>query len=72
MRRLVLGELIRVHRKRREFSLRSLGEYVQLSAGFLCDVEAGNRSISAHNLQKVLTALDLTWAELDGLSWRKP
>jgi transcriptional regulator with XRE-family HTH domain len=55
-----LGTRIRDQRKTKKMSLRVLAEKSGLSAGFLCDVELGKRSMTIDTLKKVAKALQVT------------
>lgn len=55
-----LGTRIRDQRKVRKMSLRVLSEKSGISAGFLCDVELGKRSMTVNTLKKVAKALGVT------------
>lgn len=52
----VNGAWLRVQRKNAGMSLRELGKWLGLSAGFLCDVERGKRRCS-HTLAEAYAAL---------------
>jgi transcriptional regulator with XRE-family HTH domain len=55
-----LGTRIRDQRKLKKMSLRVLSEKSGVSAGFLCDVELGKRSMTIDTLKKVAKALQVT------------
>jgi transcriptional regulator with XRE-family HTH domain len=55
-----LGTRIRDQRKVKKLSLRVLSEKSGVSAGFLCDVELGKRSMTIGTLKKVAKALEIT------------
>lgn len=55
-----LGTRIRAQRKLKKMSLRTLSEKSGVSAGFLCDVELGKRSMSVDNLKRVAKSLQVT------------
>jgi len=55
-----LGTRIRNQRKVKRMSLRVLSEKSGVSAGFLCDVELGKRSMSIDTLKRVAEALEVT------------
>lgn len=63
--RLLSGEnLIRVWREYRGLDLAALAEKVDLSPGYLAEVEAGNGVLSESQLARVATALNLTVDDL--------
>lgn len=55
-----LGTRIRAQRKLKKMSLRTLSEKSGVSAGFLCDVELGKRSMTIERLKSVAKALEVT------------
>lgn len=55
-----LGTRIRAQRKLKKMSLRTLSEKSGVSAGFLCDVELGKRSMTIERLKSVAKALEIT------------
>jgi len=54
------GTRIRAQRKLKKMSLRTLSEKSGVSAGFLCDVELGKRSMTIERLKSVAKALEVT------------
>jgi transcriptional regulator with XRE-family HTH domain len=59
-----LGTRIRNLRKTKRLSLRTLSEKSGISAGFLCDVELGKRSMTIDTLKKIAKALEVTPSSL--------
>lgn len=55
-----LGTRIRDQRKVKKMTLRGLSEKSGISAGFLCDVELGKRSMTIDTLKRVAKALEVT------------
>jgi transcriptional regulator with XRE-family HTH domain len=63
-RREGIGVRIHSARKERGISLRELGRRAQLTAGFLCDLEHGHRSVSVDNAASIARALGVSVASL--------
>jgi transcriptional regulator with XRE-family HTH domain len=59
-----LGARIRQFRQLRRLSLRELGSMVQISAGFLSQLERGDTNASVSTLRRIASALGLTVADL--------
>lgn len=66
-----VGSIIRRLRKRRNISLRSLGELTDLSPSFLSAVERGESDISLHRLARIANAFDHDVGSLLGYSDRR-
>jgi len=66
--RRVLGENIRSHRKRMDFSQEALAERAELHPKYLSEVERGGKTISVDALGRIAKALSVSVRDLfDGL-----
>lgn len=67
-----LGELIRELRNEKDWSLRELGEKVDVTAAFLSDVELGRRFPTDKMLEKLAHVLKTTVEALKSCDTRPP
>lgn len=65
-----VGTRIKQRRMEKGMSLRELARQSNLTAGFICDLEHGKRSVSIHNAARIAEALG--WAPADLLGEEPP
>lgn len=59
-----LGERIRMFRQNRGLSQEKLGEKSDLNTSFIGQIERGGKKPTIESLEKIVTALDITFEEL--------
>ncbi len=60
MSNALIGARIREIREQRGYTREQLAEYADISTSFLWEIEAGKKGITAQNIGKIATALDVT------------
>lgn len=59
IKRIEVGNIIRHHRKKKDYTLKELAEITDLSYGFLGDIERDRSRPSYENLFKLMYALEI-------------